>query len=71
MAAVKAPTSESCGTCHFGVPRGDGVQACHRNAPRPMQTLTAEASPHVQAELRWPQVDADDWCGEYQEQAAR
>lgn len=66
------PANESCASCHFGLPAGDTVQACHRNAPRPVQTLTAEpANGRTKAELRWPAVSASDWCGEYQANRAK
>ena len=63
------PTGESCGTCHFGQPQGDKVQACHRNAPRPVQHVTTEPGGNgTHLVLRWPAVNASDWCGEYQAQ---
>ena len=33
---------------------------CHRHAPRPAKKL----------KLHWPRTDADEWCSEFQLQAA-
>jgi len=49
------PKAEACATCRFW-DRGfvnKTVGRCHRYPPT--------------GENRWPEVRAEDWCGEYQE----
>lgn len=46
-----------CGDCRFWF---QPATQCRRNAPMPARTNDAKQATH------WPQVAANDWCGEYQ-----
>lgn len=46
-----------CGDCRFWF---EPHSQCRRNAPEPM-SMSATGR-----ETLWPQVQAHDWCGEYQ-----
>ena len=45
-----------CGDCRFW---NQPATQCRRNAPMPNHASGKQA-------INWPQVAADDWCGEYQ-----
>ena len=55
MAGPLAPNTAVCGNCAFWLhkPPDDSVCRCHP------PTVTSAGT------TVWPQVNADDWCGEY------
>ena len=52
-------TREKCSNCHFG---RDGL--CRRNPPTLLPELWRRHA-FSPAKGSWPEVDAEDWCGEW------
>lgn len=51
------PFAGKCMRCRFMVEHRATME-CHRNAPVPGHDVTYNAA-------RWPNVKANDWCGEF------
>lgn len=50
----------SCGTCAFY----SSAEECRRFPPQPVVLTTKERGQRI--EYRWPHMESDDWCGEFQ-----
>lgn len=62
--ALALELGECCGTCRFR--RGDVKHGeCHRYAPLPVIGVDAEEIAQLSGAAKWPQVERDDWCGEW------
>jgi hypothetical protein len=63
----KMESKKICGTCAYfrrqdGPKSGFGYGDCHRNAP---VMAEREVDGQKYRKREWPQVNANDWCGEY------
>jgi hypothetical protein len=53
----------TCADCRYQDFR-HGLRTCRRHSPRPGLQQHDEALPR--AEVAWPIVEMDDWCGEHE-----
>jgi hypothetical protein len=51
-----------CENCRFFCMR---TNECRQHSPRPVAMNPYDPAP----EAKWPRVENDDWCGEFQEKA--
>ncbi|UCG56367.1 MAG: hypothetical protein JSU70_16075 [Phycisphaerales bacterium] len=63
--------NEKCGQCRFFVPEKaeDGKGECRRHSPRPGPSFQIGGK-DVGREPRWPEVDADCCCGEFEREVS-
>ena len=53
---------DRCDKCKYYVGHSRVYGTCRRYAPRPILRL-------YETQASWPEVDADEWCGEWESKA--
>lgn len=59
---------EKCGNCKYFVGKSEDENAgeCHRYAPRPSPRPKMQIEgKDLWAEVQWPKVSVNAWCGEF------